>query len=134
MCVSHPQCLRVKRSGSCCTYVHAHARTYARTHTHMDKLGSCPYGSRIPGEARSLGRHFRDYGPVQNKLLKPGQVTPGALTVAPVSIDVGTRVPPGPPLVCERAHKNGGEEHVTAHPGCGPGGMVGLCLDILFTV
>ena len=28
----------------------------------------------------------------------------------------------------------GGEEHVTAHPGCGPGGMVGLCLNILFTV
>ena len=27
----------------------------------------------------------------------------------------------------------GGEECVTAHPGCGPGGMVGLCLNILFT-
>ena len=31
--------------------------------------------------------------------------------------------------------KTGGEEvRVTAHPGCGPGRMVGLCLNILFTV
>ena len=94
MCVSHPQCLSVKRSGSCCT----HARTHAHTHAHMDKmdkLGSCPYGSHIPGEfeVRFSGRHFRDYGPVQNKLLKPGQVTPGALTVAPAISDVGTRSP-----------------------------------------
>ena len=43
-------------------------------------------------------------------------------------------------ILLSRAHKNGGgggggeEERVTAHPGCGPGGMVGLCLNILFTV
>ena len=30
--------------------------------------------------------------------------------------------------------KTGGEERVTAQPGCGPGGVVGLCLNILFTV
>ena len=27
------------------------------------------------GKARSPGHHFRDYGPAQNKLLKPGQGT-----------------------------------------------------------
>ena len=31
-----------------------------------------------------------------------------------------------------RAHKR--EEHVTAHPGCGPGENVALCLNILFIV
>ena len=36
-----------------------------------------------------------------------------------------------------RAYKKGGgggKEHVTAHPGCGPGESVVLCLNILFTV
>ena len=28
----------------------------------------------------------------------------------------------------------GGKERVTAHPGCGPGESVALCLNILFTV
>ena len=66
------------------TYTHMHARTHTHTHAHMDKmdkLGSCRKRSRTPGKARSPGRHFRDYGPVQNKLLKPGQVLAGALTV-----------------------------------------------------
>ena len=73
-------------------HTHARAHTHIQAHTHghthtwkmdkLDKLGSCPYGSRTPGEARSPGRHFRDYGPAQNKLLKPGQVLTRALTVA----------------------------------------------------
>ena len=65
----------------------------------MDKLGSCPYGSRTHGKARSPGRHFRDYESAQNKLLKPGQVLVGALTVAPVLVVWTLEVPPGPPLV-----------------------------------
>ena len=72
-------------------YMHTHARMHARTHTHthshtnkMDKLGSCPYESRTPGKARFPGCYFRDYGPVQNKLL--AKVLTGALTMAPVLV------------------------------------------------
>ena len=72
-----------------------------RTHTkgQMDKLGSYPYGSCTPNKARSHGCHFRDYGSAQNKLLKPGQVLAGALSVAPVLVVWAPEVPPGPPLV-----------------------------------
>ena len=42
---------------------------------------------------------FRDYGPVQNKFLKPGQVLAGALTVAPVLVVWGTRSPTWATLV-----------------------------------
>ena len=45
-----------------------HTPTDILTHTHT-QVGSCPYGPRTPGEARSPGHHFRDYGPAQNKLL-----------------------------------------------------------------
>ena len=68
------------------THAHARARTHAHTHTHthtphthtytqngqMDTLGIT--GHAPLAKPMSPGRHFRDYGPVQNKLLKPGQV------------------------------------------------------------
>ena len=34
----------------------------------------------------------------------------------------------------ERIKGGGGEERVTAHPGCGLGESVALCLNMLFTV
>ena len=64
---------------------------HARTHMQWtNKLG--PYGSCTPG------CHFRDYGPAQNKLLKPDQVLAGALTVAPVLVVWAPEVPPGPTI------------------------------------
>ena len=70
-----------------CMHARTHAHMHARTHTHngqMDKLGSCPYGSRTPG----------DYGPAQNKLLKPGQVRTHRSTDCGTSNSgVGTRGP-----------------------------------------
>ena len=70
-----------------------HAIMHTHTNGQMHKLGSCPYGSHIPGKARSPGHHFRDYGPTQNKLLKPGQVLAGALTVAPELVVWAPEVP-----------------------------------------
>ena len=48
-------------------------------------------------------------------------------------------MPINQPLHCYHEYiqeriKRGGEERVTAHPGCGPGESVALCLNILFTV
>ena len=84
------------------THTRTHICTCAHVHTHNTHtiiIGSYPYGSCTPGEARSPGGHFRDYGPAQNKLLKPGQVFAGALTVAPLLVVWAPEVPPGPPLV-----------------------------------
>ena len=67
------------------TQTHVYTSTHAHTHT-KDKLGSCPYGSRTPGQRRT------------NSLC---QVLTGALTVAPVLVVCtwAPEVPPGPPLV-----------------------------------
>ena len=78
------------------------------------------------GEARSPERHFRDYGPAQNKLLKPGQVLAGALTVAPVFVVWSPEVPPGPPLVKVRCYTTiSGFVHPSfKQVGCAGGGVV----------
>ena len=36
-------------------------------------------------------------------------------------------------LGCSKGGGGWGEERVTAHPGCGPGEMVGLCLNTYFS-
>ena len=67
------------------THMHMHTDTDMDTDTdiHMNKL---PLWVRTPGKARPPGRHFRDNEPAQNKLLKPGRVLTGALTVASVLV------------------------------------------------
>ena len=71
------------------------------THTHIPHTHTWTMGHTPLAKPRSPGCYFRDYGLAQNKLLKPGQVLAGALTVAPVLV-VWAKVPPGPPLVCNQ--------------------------------
>ena len=88
-----------------CSGISRNTHTHIHTHTNGQngqngQIRKLSYeGPRTPVEAMSPGCHFRDYGPAQNKLLKPGQVLAGVLTVVPVLVVWAPEVRPGPPLV-----------------------------------
>ena len=91
----HVVCVCTRGEKNCFenTHIHTHVCTHTHTNNKMDKCKELPHWVTPPQpKAGAPCATSGNSGPALDKLLKPGQVLAGALTV-PSNYGVGTRSP-----------------------------------------